>query len=327
MKGVPSRIADNFFWLGRYAERLENRVQIVRAMFSRIVDEHDSRMLEQVHALTQLLAAIGLRPAQHPWSGAGGPWDKSLREIIYDPNVIGGVADLNQKVVGIVSSARERFSGDAWRVLNRLRDFPGKAPTRRSMDAIQTLIHDLISHLSALTGIEMENMTRGHIWKFLDIGRRIERSQNLCMLIRHGIQITKGSGLLLNPLLEISDSSMTYRMRYFSEPTPETVLEELLLDETNPRALKFNLNILENHTRSLPEPQGAENESELCKLIGEINNTVSPTLVGDINNWLISNTPETAGGLLGRLHDQLVGFSDALNHRYFSLLKTKISSQ
>ena len=69
--------------------------------------------------------------------------------------------------------------------------------------------------------------------------------------------------LLLEPLLEIADSVITYRRRYFAEPRLAGVLDLLLLDPANPRALAFQLAVLERHVANLPTEANPESLTEL----------------------------------------------------------------
>ena len=122
----------------------------------------------------------------------------------------------------------------------------------------------MITDLAAFSGMEMENMTRGHGWRFLDIGRRLERALNMTRLVRSAIDGRPSQDAMLEPLLEIADSSMTYRRRYFAEPQLPPVLDLLLADGTNPRALAFQLDAMSERcrtcraTREAPSPTREE---------------------------------------------------------------------
>src|SRR5208282_1657836 len=99
----------------------------------------------------------------------------------------------------------------------------------------------IIIDISAFSGMEMENMTRGLGWRFLEFGRRLERAARIAQWFRAGLGPETQSRALLEPLLEISDSLMTHRRRYFAGARLSSVLELLLLDEGNPRSLAFQL--------------------------------------------------------------------------------------
>jgi uncharacterized alpha-E superfamily protein len=115
-----------------------------------------------------------------------------------------------------------------------------------------------IQRLAAFSGMGMENMTRSFGWRFLDMGRRIERSVQtvalLGSLLEAGEPEDDGSLILL---LDIADSFMTYRSRYLLTPQFVPVLDLLLLDETNPRSVAFQLAALAEHLGQLPHETDA----------------------------------------------------------------------
>jgi uncharacterized alpha-E superfamily protein len=117
-------------------------------------------------------------------------------------------------------------------------------------------LNQVILNLSAFSGVATENMTRGPGWQFLDLGRRIERSLSMIDLLRGTlVEASLHEHNVLDALLEIADSSMTYRNRYATNLQAGPVLDLLLIDETNPRSIGFQLAALANHVEHLPRQQ------------------------------------------------------------------------
>jgi len=110
----------------------------------------------------------------------------------------------------------------------------------------------MITDLAAFSGMEGESMTRGHGWLFLDLGRRLERSLAITRLVRSALEASPSQVGILEPMLEVADSSMTYRRRYFAEAQLPPVLDLLLADGTNPRALRFQLDTMSVLLSHLP---------------------------------------------------------------------------
>ena len=161
-----------------------------------------------------------------------------------------------QRWVAIALVVRDRFSEDTWRILQRLEvDSKPRTGRLQTVDAV-SLLNALIVDLAAFSGMEMENMTRGHGWRFLSIGRRLERAINLITLAQAATSADLGSPTVLNAVLEIADSTMTYRRRYFSEPQWPTVLDLICPDATNPRSLAFQCRSISEHIANLPNPSG-----------------------------------------------------------------------
>jgi len=115
------------------------------------------------------------------------------------------------------------------------------------------LLHQTIMTLSAFSGLGSENMIRGPEWRFLDMGRRIERAAHSISLFRSTLVDMQAPELaVLEALLEIGDSSITYRTRYLTRLQCAAVLDLLIADDTNPRAILYQLNALADHVENLP---------------------------------------------------------------------------
>src|SRR5262249_8351441 len=120
----------------------------------------------------------------------------------------------------------------------------------------QDRLNQVVITLSAFGGLVMESMTRGDGWRFLDIGRRLERAIQMTELLRTALErdslIDHG---VLEAVLEIADSSITYRSRYLTSLQADLVLDLLLVDEANPRSIAFQLARLREHIDQLPNSQ------------------------------------------------------------------------
>lgn len=323
LTGVPSRIADNLFWLGRYSERLEHTTHLLRAISSRLLDEFEIRTLEQIDALTRVLANIGLCP-EPPLAGTDPTGaEQTVLNLVYNPTANGGIGQLINNINVLVSSARDRFSGDTWRIINRLRDFPGPRPESLPLTNAQSLLHDLIANLAALSGMEMESMTRGAEWRFLDFGRRLERAHNLCRLFQAALTPSSLVDALLNPILEICDSSMTYRRQYFSQPEITSVLKLLIRDKTNPRALRFQLGVMTAHLRTFSRKSDSQEEIDQMTLIDK---EISSERLRGISSMLAKGESTEPAEFFGNLAGRLVEVCDTLVHRYFALVAPNIDS-
>jgi uncharacterized circularly permuted ATP-grasp superfamily protein/uncharacterized alpha-E superfamily protein len=260
---LPSRAADHFFWLGRYAERAEHLARMLRCILIRLTAqlgaadgaEWDSLMkihacLESPHARTE----GDDEPAVHP-----DPLRDLEQEIlsrIFEEQRSDSLTGTLNRAARSAAQVRDRLSSDLLRVVNQFgsltRPAEGLAWGYVSMGDALVVLNGCIGTLASLRGIEMENMTRGPGWHFLSIGRRLERSVHLVKLFQTIIvPLTPQMWPALEMLLEVTDSSMTYRSRYFTILQPAPVLDLLMNDKANPRSLAFQLDDLSDHCRSL----------------------------------------------------------------------------
>jgi uncharacterized alpha-E superfamily protein len=162
----------------------------------------------------------------------------------------------------------------------------------------------------------MENMTRGHGWRFLDVGRRLERSVNLTSLVRAAL--AAGPVSMLGPLLEVADSTMTYRRRYFATPQLAPVLDLLLVDNTNTRALAFQLTALSDHVQQLPRDQKAPSPTAEERLTAQAIATLRQADIDELAHPSPEGTFPAVNELLDSTEDNLRALSDAITRFYFS---------
>ncbi len=115
------------------------------------------------------------------------------------------------------------------------------------------MLNPVFNLLSALSGLMTESMTRGPGWRFVDMGRRLERGLTVLRLLRKTLVHGAAEPIsLLESVLEIADSTMTYRYRYMTSLQLAPLLDLLLTDETNPRSVGYQLAALADHVRQLP---------------------------------------------------------------------------
>ena len=259
-RDLPSRTADNLFWLGRYTERAEGAVRLLRSLVIRLGGEMGStrnivspeRVVSMLIVQKHLSARRGRRAMQEGREAV----ERELWTILFDPECKDGLATVLGNVRRNAEAVRERLSFDTFRILRDLTEVTHSwelSPGHETDDALR-LLNRLIQYLAAFNGMVMENMTRGFGWRFLDMGRRLERLRAMIQLIQQlAVRGEPENDGGLELLLELADSTMTYRGRYQAAPQLPAVLDLLLCDETNPRSAVFQILTLSEHMASLPE--------------------------------------------------------------------------
>ncbi|MEZ5354356.1 MAG: circularly permuted type 2 ATP-grasp protein [Bryobacteraceae bacterium] len=318
---LPSRVADNLYWLGRYMERVETDARLARALMPALSGECDLGGAIAVEAAVQLMAAYGHLPKElgdtHPLEQRR--WlEKALAAMLFEGNRPGGLLWTAKQISRLGWQLRERLSTDTSRLLGRLeKEFQRnrKPPSGRLMAEMPELDH-AVQTLSAFNGMAMENMTRGYSWRFLDIGRRLERASQTASLLRHGIAAGP-AGPYLETLLQVADSTMTYRSRYYTAMQTDLVLDLLLNDEANPRSIAFQLETLAGHWKRLPEREARERYPVDARTIWELLTSVRMAPVEQLSE----DSPEAReelNELLTGIEDKLTVLSDTLAVKYLS---------
>jgi uncharacterized alpha-E superfamily protein len=309
---APSRVADNLFWLGRYTERLEGTLRLLRCAFGRMSDESSPESPAELAALVEILALTDRMPKRLAGRVPAREIEQELLELVYNSQRLSGVRGIVLRLRHLAFTVRDRLSADTWRILDQLQvDSKSRAGKLRLANA-QTVCNNLILDLAAFSGMEMENMTRGHGWRFLDLGRRLERACTLVDTLRASLQLHTDSNIARS-LLEFADSAITYRRRYFSEPRLFPVLELLLTEPANPRSLAFQLIALRDHTAALPGVQGHAPDEELLKQADHF----ATKHTERISSALDAAQCDSLKEILQELSIGLTEFSDEITKQYF----------
>ncbi len=325
--GLPSRVADNLFWLGRYTERVEANVRLMRALLPALSAEGDYGRSASLDVVVHLLVGLRLLPPEDINASIGDKWwgvQRLLTDMVYDPSHTSSLGWNLKEMRRASWQLKERLSADTWRVLQQLEsDFSRPTPVNPNQRYIAQMgvLDRAILTLSAFSGLLMENTTRGFGWRFLEMGRRMERALQIADLLHAGVaEASAEVEPYLQVLLQIADSSITYRSRYLSVLRTDLVLQLLLADESNPRSIGFQLATLLHQIDRLQEQD--ELSGHLCerplalKALHAVRDADMAELAG--------RDPEGRLGeleaLLSQIRTTLFELSDALTADYLSHL-------
>jgi uncharacterized alpha-E superfamily protein len=227
-----------------------------------------------------------------------------------------------QRIAGIV---RDRLSQESWRTLNTFQTHKGWQANAAPASIGETL--DLVDiglgAFAAFNGLMHENMTRNLGWTFLDMGRRLARALAICdlMLAVFGTAGAQdGDDPSLAFVLDVADSSMTYRARYRQTPMLPLVLDLLLIDETNPRSLGFQLAALSAHIDQLPQGGAQAGRLDESRLLMALLTRVRMTEVAQLAEPAAGGARKVLVDLLTEQNQQLLHLSDTIGRHYFALM-------
>ncbi len=304
---LSSQAADNLYWFSRYGERAEMTVRLIRCLLGSPIDMDGGagRGPATIARLVDVLVQWGAIPAKLAAGRTAKNPGASLAQIcgaaLGEAQLPGGVSTLTTRTREIGRGLRDRMSPDFWRVANR--PVPAFAPDHT--ESLLSTSNMLIERWSALAGLAAENMVRSPSWRFLNIGRRLERALGTCRLARQfageGSEVDD-----LSALLDLCDSQIVYRSRYLTGPMRVPVLDLVLLDPYNPRSLLFQISEIAEHLADLPTliedgvPERPLRETK--------------AMLADLQSLEAENVTEK---VLQQLEVRLLALSDALSQRYF----------
>ena len=293
---LPSRAAENLFWYGRYGERCDSAVRVLRVAIAGVLDHaaEPSDGLAPAIVLAHRLGLIDdtadanvalLRAATHP--------EEAL-------------ANRLRQLSRAAFNLRDRMSADNWRTLNQLAADP-VFQRGAALPLALSWLDRAVTSMMTLSGYVLDGMTRSVGWRFLSIGRRLERLSHLCVSLQ--VATTEGASHGLDWLLDLTDSTGTYRGRYLVAPEWLPVLDMLMRDETNPRSVAFQVKGLVEYIAKLELSHGRFASDVLAPAQAALRALAPPDLYPE---------SDAVAQVLDQLRKCAAAVSDELTLKFFS---------
>ena len=307
---LPSRVAEELYWLGRRVERLDGQARVGRAgLVRRARGAPLPREIAELQVLGRCLRAAGLETEEPRM-----PIDDQLREALRPR----GSIDKGLTVASrLIEALRDRMTiethGAFSHAMRAARADVADAP----QDGIDGLVHAMsgLQRLATtVSGVSAEGMVRGGGRLFLELGRRVERAMVVGKVL--GTALDQPPARLdgtLRLLLELSDSVITYRSRYLSVLQPVPVLDLVLIDPGNPRSLAFQF----SEAAALLEQAG---DADLAGAARDWVRRVQDLMDGVAGADDVAGTVTEAGARLIEIGEAASAMSERIARRFFALL-------
>jgi uncharacterized circularly permuted ATP-grasp superfamily protein/uncharacterized alpha-E superfamily protein len=319
---LPSRVADDLFWLGRYVERLERAARLIRATLVRLARGTTllPRESNELGALARCLVDAGIIDAEAAFGGAS--TDPLARAMLATVRERGSISELFGSVSRLTEGVRDRLTGDMYSTFlataRAAREATGA--TGLSLDGLSRGMVATLRFSNAVAGVAAENMVRGGAFLFLDLGRRLERACAIAAEVAAAIdQPPARMEIGLRLALELCDSAITYRNRYLNVLQPAPVLDLVLCDQGNPRGLAFQIEAMHRHLGDLADDTLINGERLVAVVAGFLTQAemmVAEVVAAPDQAAAASELPDQ----LRAIGDGVAGLSTQVTRRYFTLL-------
>jgi uncharacterized circularly permuted ATP-grasp superfamily protein/uncharacterized alpha-E superfamily protein len=318
---VASRTGENLFWLGRYTERAEQAVRLARAALE-LIDGDDEVPAPLLAALSALATFAGLVPTGTPGAERSpAVFERSLLAALREraSGAVGFNLDAMARVAGAL---RDRLSPEQFGLVRRMGDelqsHLDAAAGRGVPTTAQVLpsLQRLALQLAAVTGAQTDRMTRDHGWRLLSVGRLVERLAGMATAMGRlidAIDPRGGSAVATELLLELFDSSITFRARYQRHEDLLALVDLLVLDDTNPRAFAGTLRRLRTELGKLPGPEAWRDE-----LRAQLPEQGAGLTLEALRRASAPTTQAEVAALAARLAQGAARVSDLIGQRYFA---------
>ena len=282
---LPSRAADNLFWLGRYVERAEQNMRLFRAYYARICDGVDHTDIMPTFIRDTLMGGVA-------------------------PNAAAIAARFGEPLAFALQSASrisDRFSPDGMMALRGLvKDTKALEDRHVPLDDIPVQISRLLRQVTGFAGLVHENMYRSDGWRFLSIGISLERAANMCDLLASCLSAEQSTGAL-DLALELGDSVVSHRTRFQIAASDASVTDLMALDPNNPRAVRYHITRSKKHIAKLPTQYEDHHMSHVARRVLLLETQLATSEPGVM-------TPD----VLRQIKQDIWSISDTLNEYHLS---------
>ena len=276
---LPSRAADNLFWLGRYIERTEGLLRLTRAYHSRLQESPKSALLA----------------AYRVWL--------EKRPVALEKPFPDAIQDTLRSAVYASSQIRDRFSVDGWAALQDMQKSMNRIAPKVKHGADAVLVTSvMLRKMAGFSGLVHENMFRAAGWQFLSIGRALERAAMMTGLLATFADKSAPEGSL-DLAIEIGDSILVHRQRYAVITSRETVIDLLAMDEANPRSIRFQMDVIRSRVDALSALRPSGQMSDLERRVLSLQTELAVHSVESLTTKALLSTQDAILGLSDALHD------------------------
>jgi uncharacterized circularly permuted ATP-grasp superfamily protein/uncharacterized alpha-E superfamily protein len=313
----PSRVADDLYWLGSSLDRSDFLTRLLRSVIDRLTIEDDAGCPELSQLVRALVDQGQIEPgfAVPELSAQLPPIEEAIPQSLRDDSEPRGLARAMSELQRLAARTRDWLSPETWRKLNQSAVTFRTAKITRWDDLADVIgvLNTLQFDLASVGGLMHLGMIRGPAWRFLDMGRRIERALDIASLVRSTmLEDDAPTREVLRAVIEVLDCRMTYRSRYLDNIQPNAVFDLAITDETNPNSIGYNLAQLSEHVDALPQDGSTPLRTEEKRLVMAAVHAVrmlTPDALADVEREELADS-------LHNIEEHVRNLSAVLNRRY-----------
>ncbi|MDX2191680.1 MAG: circularly permuted type 2 ATP-grasp protein [Bacteroidota bacterium] len=326
---LPSRTAENLYWVGRYSERSKITARLLRLIIKNIYQKSKNIPSSDKLIRQNLLSALTHLTMTYPgFVGDGSAAllrkpENELLSVVLDGNRQGSLSHSIHCFIRGTQSIRDRWAIDTWRVIDEIEHnwTIFQSTNNKNIQKYPHTLDNLISDLIAFMGFNSETMTREQGWLLLDAGRKLEASLSIISLMRSLLVCKYNDSVdfsMMESFLNVNENLNNYRYQYRSYLNVENILEMMLLDPINPGSLAFHISRLQKDINNLPQ-SAPDKLKEEQKYILDVFTRIR---LSDLSHLCAleegSFVRENLDDYLGEMASLLTDCSNALTKRYFS---------
>ncbi|NTV98504.1 MAG: alpha-E domain-containing protein [Chlorobiaceae bacterium] len=318
-----SRVAESLFWMSRYFERAENTARFLDVNFNLLLDLSRISPVENPNYWIALILVTSRKESfneLYPEYTARTVTDYLVfsRE---NPNSITSCIGLARENA---RSIIESISSEMWEQINNLYHFLQGATPQAVHNDPSGFYKEIKNASHLFQGITDNTFSRNEGWDFIQIGKYLERADNVARLIdvkyhmlfsetkgKKEITIESDDIIQWMAVLKSCSALEAFRKVYLSKLDPENILRFLILDRTFPRSINFSICAAEDALWRISGSSRHRYANNADRLIGKMEAELGYTSIEDIIS-------EGLHDYIEDLEEELVKIGEQVHLTYFA---------
>jgi len=277
---LPSRAAENLFWVGRYSQRVLRTSRFIRIVIRNLSQSGYSSTGQESEAQRALLQTATHLTSTYPGfleEDESFTTDDRLREIhklICNPSQEGSILFTVNNLIKAMYAVRDKWAVDNWRIIDDIED------SKRKLEALEadgirhvfSLLDQLNGSLLSFLEMNRQSMYRGEGWLMYRIGQLIEELSLELIQYRALLTFQYEESVefqVLEALLVSNQNLSNYRSVYRTYFDIAPALDLLFINKQNPISILSQLEQLLKFIDQLPQRQKGAHDSDISNLAFE----------------------------------------------------------
>ncbi len=252
---IGSRVAESFYWIGRYLERAENLARQLNILESVRWDQLGNAARLSFSPLWRGVAAATGQPAP-TGSSAATPGAALTSRLILNAAEPASVHACVRAACANADSIRDHLTPEFWHALHglssRLAETSANPPDDRA--GLSEIARSVVDEVARATGTADRTLLHDDAWHFYRIGAFIERALSTLILLECVLKAHRPGAREeadLTALLRLLCSLDAYRREYRSRPYSDRVARLILHNPHNPTSVAYCLGCIISAIRDL----------------------------------------------------------------------------
>ncbi len=315
-----SRVADSLYWMSRYLERAEHTARLVDVNLSLALEQSPEAARRRWARVLASLRTKAPKTAQADDPVAMAHW------LAFEAANGNSVASCIHSARENARQVREEISAEMWQQINRL--FLWAQETREDKNAeinSREFLTRAIETCHLIQGVTDATLSHGESWRFIAVGRCIERASNTASLLDVQFEALRQGGKPEHParrdqtdnyldwvaLLNSCAAFDAYCKGYTAALRTEHIAELLVLRPDFPHSICFSATELEACVRAIGRGSHAQRTTKVTSLAHRLRATLRTSDTQNIMQDGLHSHLRYVLDQCGQLHQ-------AIHHSYFA---------